>query len=232
MDWKGFLEAFGKVFRAGRRRQGWLGGLWETLVHWLVPKVRGAMGERVLEGRLKLSLAGSGAVVYGPFMLRRADGDGTSEVDGLVIARTGVFVIEAKTYKGSVEGKIGDQNWVQISGRKRRKFRNPLRQNYGHMKDVKWIVGGELAETVHGVVAFSGEAEFRGERPSAVMDFGEVAEYVKRYKKGRKLTEGEIEGIKRKVDAAIAEVTPEEKRRHVERVKERRARARGGTYAK
>lgn len=225
MDWTGILEAFPKVFRAERRRRGWLRGLWETLVRWLVPKVRGMVGERVLEGRLKLSMAGSGAVVYGSFMLRRADGDGTSEVDGLVIARTGVFVIEAKTYKGAVEGKIGAENWVQILGRTRRKFRNPLKQNYGHMKDVKWIVGSELAETVHGVVAFSGEAEFRGERPSAVMNFGEVAGYVKRYKKGRKLTAEEIAGIKRKMDAAIAAVTPEERRRHVERVKERRSRA-------
>ena len=180
----------------------------------------------MLEGRLRVAFAGSGAVVFGPFMLRRADGEGTSEVDGLVIARNGIFVIEVKTYLGAVEGKIGDEDWVHILGRRRRKFQNPLRQNYGHMKDVKRIVGKELEGAVHGLVAFSGESEFRGERPSAVMDFGEVADYVKRYRKGRRLAAGEIGEVKGKIDAAIAEVTPEEKKRHVERVKERRARAR------
>ncbi len=223
MEWSEFLTALQKALRKRKwRNKGWLEVVWETLVHWLKPKVRGAVGERVLEGRLKLALRGSGSVVYGPFMLRRGDGAGTSEVDGLVIARTGIFVIEAKTYKGAVEGRPEDEQWVQILGRSRREFQNPLRQNYGHMKDVKRVVGKGMERAVHGVVAFSGEAEFRGTRPSAVMDFGEVAGYVKNYK-GQGLTEREVAEAKAKMDAAIAEVTPEEKKRHVERLKEMRA---------
>ena len=224
MEWSEFLTALRKALRKRKwRNKGWLEVVWETLVHWLKPKVRGAVGERVLEGRLKLALRGSGAVVYGPFMLRRGDGAGTSEVDGLVIARTGVFVIEAKTYKGAVEGRAEDENWVQVLGRSRREFQNPLRQNYGHMKDVKRVLGKELAGEVHGVVAFSGEAEFRGTRPVQVMDFGDVAGYVKGFRRGRGLTEGEVAEAKAKMDAAIAEVTPEEKKRHVARLKEMRA---------
>lgn len=221
MDWTGLIEALGKS--AGKRggRRGWLEVLLDALVSWLRPKVRGAAGERVLELRLRAELAGTGAAVKGPFMVRRGDGKGTTEIDGLVVAPTGIFVIEAKTYKGEIEGRADDAEWTQVLGRTRRKFQNPLRQNYGHRKAIESIVGRKLAGEVVPVVAFSGEARFRGARPKGVMDFGDVAAFVKGRKTARKLSADEVAAAKKAVDDAAASVTKEEKRRHVERLKER-----------
>ena len=160
----------------------------------------------------------------GPFMVYRGDGKGTAEVDGLLIAPTGIFVIEAKTYRGEIEGRADDAEWTQILGRTWRKFQNPLKQNYGHRKDVERIVGEQLRGEVVPVVAFSGEAKFRGARPAGVMDFGDVAAYVKARKPRRRLTEGDIAEAKQAVEAAIAAVTKEDRRRHVERLKERHGR--------
>lgn len=221
MDWEGLIGALGKA--AGKRggRRGWVEVLVDALVSWLRPKVRGAAGERVLELRLRAELAGTGAAVKGPFMVYRGDGKGTAEVDGLVIAPTGIFVIEAKTYRGEIEGRADDAEWTQILGRTRRKFQNPLRQNHGHRKDVERIVGERLRGEVVPVVAFSGEAKFRGARPAGVMDFGDVAAYVKARKPRRRLSEADIAAAKQAVEAAIAAVTKEDRRRHVERLKER-----------
>lgn len=225
MDWTGFFEALGKAANRRGGRRGWLEVLLDAVVTWLRPKVRGAAGERVLELRLRAELAGTGAAVKGPFMVRRQDGKGTTEVDGLVIAPTGVFVIEAKTYKGEIEGRAGDAEWTQVLGRTRRQFQNPLRQNYGHCKEIGRIVGPRLAKTLAGVVAFSGEARFRGERPPGVMDFKDVAGFVKGRKEGAgRLSAADIAEAKRAVDEAAASVTKEERRRHVERLKERHGR--------
>ena len=215
-------RGIGKIGEQARRAARVAGDLIDALVAWLRPKVRGAAGERVLELRLRAELAGTGAEVKGPFMVRRGDGKGTTELDGLVVAPTGIFVIEAKTYKGEIEGREGDAEWTQVLGRTRRKFQNPLRQNYGHRKEIERIVGRRLAGTVVPVVAFSGEARFRWARPEGVMDFGDVAGYVKRWEGGaRRLSAEDIAEAKRAVDGAAAAVTKEERRRHVERLKER-----------
>ena len=60
----------------GNRRVGWLEELIDAVVRWIRTKVRGYVGEKVLETRLRVELAGTGAVVRGPFMVRREDGAG------------------------------------------------------------------------------------------------------------------------------------------------------------
>ena len=150
------MDALEKSLAKRGGRRGWLAILWDALVSWLRPKVRGAAGERLLELRLRAELAGTGAAVKGPFMVYRRDGRGTTEMDGLVVAPTGIFVIEAKTYKGEIVGRASDEEWTQVLGRTQRKFQNPLRQNHGHRREIERIVGPRLAWAVVPVVAFSG----------------------------------------------------------------------------
>jgi hypothetical protein len=225
MESKGFFDALAKAMGKRGGRRGWLEILWDALVTWLRPKVRGAAGERVLEFRLRAELAGTGAVVKGPFMVVRRDGQGTTEMDGLAIAPTGIFVIEAKTYKGEIVGTAKDEEWTQVLGRTRRKFQNPMRQNYGHWREVSHIVGKRLEKHVVPVVAFSGEARFRGERPSGVMDFGDVAAYIKGWKGGAaRMSAEDIAEAKRAVEEAASAVTRADRKKHVERLKERHGR--------
>ena len=210
----------------GNRRVGWLEELIDAVVRWIRTKVRGYVGEKVLETRLRWELAGTGAVVKGPFMVRREDGEGTTEIDGLVVGPTGVYVLEAKTYVGEISGGPDDKEWKQILSKKtKRTFQNPLRQNYGHRQVISWLAGRrELGWAVEGIVAFSGEAKFRDKRPKGVMNFNEVAAYIKGRERKRRLTAEEVAGVVARVDAAINAVTREEKRNHVKRLKERRAR--------
>lgn len=220
----GFWGALKKASRRGRRK-GWLAILWNALVMWLRPLVRGAAGERLLEWRLRVALAGTGAAVKGPFMVYRRDGKTTTELDGLVIAPTGIFVLEAKTYKGEIVGGAGDAEWTQVLGRRHRKFQNPLHQNYGHRREIARIVGPRLERAVHQIVAFSGEATFREERPAGVMDFADVAGHIMGWNTRRRLSKSDIAEAKRIVDAAEAAVTREDRKKHVERLKKRHGRA-------
>lgn len=214
----------GRWRRHGNGLWGWLGELIDAVVRWIRPKVRGYVGERMLEARLRMELAGTGAVVKGPFMVRREDGGGTTEIDGLVVGPTGVYVLEAKTYVGEISGGPDDKEWKQILSKKtKRKFQNPLHQNYGHRQVISWLAGRrELGWAVEGIVAFSGEAKFRDKRPKGVMNFNEVAAYIKGRERKRLLTAEEVSGVVERVEAAIKAVTREEKRNHVKRLEERR----------
>lgn len=62
---------------------------------------------------------------------------GYSQIDHVVISPDGIFVIETKNYKGNIYGNKKDQYW---SVNKRFRLKNPLHQNYGHIKALESIL--------------------------------------------------------------------------------------------
>ena len=73
---------------------------------------------------------------------------GTTQIDHIVVAPYGIFVIETKNYKGWIFGHENSEEWKQsLLGKKRfwgwsseqHKFRNPIRQNQAHTRTIKRI---------------------------------------------------------------------------------------------
>ena len=75
---------------------------------------------------------------------------GTTEIDLLAITPGGVIVAECKEYSGEIYGSERDTYWRQehdevYSYRDvERQFYNPMKQNYGHIRHLKKILGEEL----------------------------------------------------------------------------------------
>ncbi len=60
----------------------------------------------------------------------------THQIDHVVISKWGIFVVETKCYDGLITGKEKDFYWYQHLGKKKYKFKNPIHQNYGHIKAI------------------------------------------------------------------------------------------------
>jgi len=109
-------------------------------------------------------------------------GNGTTQIDHIVISIYGVFVIETKNYKGWIFGKEKDKYWTQKIYKKTYKFQNPLRQNYKHTKTLS-----DLLKIPHdkfiSVINFTGESEFKTKMPGNVIAGGRgYLRYIKGYK--------------------------------------------------
>src|SRR5262245_5699759 len=89
------------------------------------------------------------------------DGE-TVQIDHLVVADTGVFVIETKHYSGWIFGHPNDSHWTQVIYKKKSRFQNPLRQNYGHVKAVQSLFNLPDA-AFFPIVVFTGKAEFKSD---------------------------------------------------------------------
>lgn len=86
--------------------------------------------------------------------------DGTTQIDHILVADTGIFVIESKHYSGWIFGNPQDKQWTQTIYRKKSRFQNPLHQNYGHLKALQSLF--ELPDDhFHSVVVFTADAEFK-----------------------------------------------------------------------
>ena len=174
---------------------------------WMVfrSRVRGAFGETLLAGVLRRRLDASIYHVLNDIYLPLDDGS-TTQIDHVVVSPFGVFVIETKTYKGWIFfvietktykgwifGNSRDAQWTQVLPKRKSRFQNPLRQNYLHVQRLMALTG-LLADVVHSVVAFSGEATFKTKLPPEVMHFADVADYILSFK-SRMIPQEDVEGI-------------------------------------
>lgn len=103
--------------------------------------------------------------------------DGTTQIDQILVSRYGVFVIETKDYRGWIFGDAKSPQWTQIFYRKKFRFQNPLHQNYKHIKVVKALLDFLPEEQIDGAVIFTGDAEFKTNRPDGVFT---ISEFVAR----------------------------------------------------
>ncbi|RED13915.1 nuclease-related domain-containing protein [Pontivivens insulae] len=95
-------------------------------------------------------------------------GDGTTQIDHLIVARFGLFVIETKNMQGWIFGSEKQSSWTQVIYGKKTKFQNPLRQNFKHVKAIEAHLGIPIS-TIHNVVVFSGSAQPKTDMPSSVL---------------------------------------------------------------
>ena len=56
------------------------------------------------------------------------------QIDHIVFSKFGIFVIETKNFEGLIKGNKYDKQWIQILGKTKNDFYNPIHQNYGHIK--------------------------------------------------------------------------------------------------
>jgi restriction system protein len=104
-------------------------------------------------------------------------GNGTAQIDHLVVADTGIFVIETKHYTGWIFGDPNDSQWTQVIYRKKSRFQNPIRQNYGHVKALQSLFTLP-DETFIPVVVFAGDAELKNDLGPTVLRLNKLIFYL------------------------------------------------------
>jgi restriction system protein len=109
---------------------------------------------------------------------------GTTQVDHVLVSQFGVFIIENKHYRGMISADRYSSQWVQQVGKNFYPFKNPLHQNFGHLKEVVRLLNYIDEDFFFPMVVFTGTAIFEGNRPEGVFDIEEALEFI-RAKKGK-----------------------------------------------
>jgi hypothetical protein len=105
--------------------------------------------------------------------------DGTTQVDHILVSRFGVFVIEAKDYKGWIFANANHANWTQVLFKWKFKFQNPIFQNIRHVRAVQGLLDFLPPGAIKSVVVFTGEAEFKTEIPQGVFSLSGLIDYLR-----------------------------------------------------
>ena len=85
---------------------------------------------------------------------------GTTQIDHVVISQYGIFIIETKNYKGWITGTDKAEYWTKNMYGYKYQFRNPLKQNYAHLKALQSLLSLNQFY-FHPIVVFSNSAWLR-----------------------------------------------------------------------
>lgn len=85
-------------------------------------------------------------------------GNGTAQIDHIVVSPHGIFVIETKNHFGNVFGNDDSENWTKSCRGERYEFYNPVRQNRAHVAALAELLRVDRRKFVP-IVAFTPRAE-------------------------------------------------------------------------
>ncbi|MFD2518261.1 NERD domain-containing protein [Salinimicrobium flavum] len=124
----------------------------------ILPKIKGALGENKVTTKLR-RLNKKEYIVFNNILLKK--GNSTTQIDHIVVCQGGIFVIETKNYKGWIHGHQNSEYWMQTIYNYRKKFRNPIKQNWVHVFAIKKLLSEFGHIRYFPIIVFSGNAELK-----------------------------------------------------------------------
>jgi len=125
-----------------------------AIIKFKLPSIVGAFGEWLVNRKL-LNLRPDKYQLLADLLLPSHGNTETTQIDHVVVSNFGIFCIETKTLKGWIFGNARQKQWTQVIYRYKKKFYNPLRQNYAHTKAVEALIYPEFSHVpIKGFVAF------------------------------------------------------------------------------
>lgn len=106
---------------------------------------------------------------------------GTTQIDHILVSKSGIFVVESKHFSGWIFANASWPTWTQVIRKQKYKFQNPLRQNYKHIKAIQQVLDFVPSKNIHSLVAFTGDAEFKTERPTGVFDVTGLVQHIRQF---------------------------------------------------
>lgn len=85
----------------------------------------------------------------------------STQIDHIVVSPYAVFVIETKGYKGWILGGDNSEYWTQIIYKRKSTFYNPIHQNDGHIRFLKFLLKDLGNIPFVPIVVFNNEANLK-----------------------------------------------------------------------
>ena len=170
----------------------WLIGLMmlSAVLKVFMPVIKGWIGEKTVAVILS-SLPQNEYHTLNNIMLKT--NRGTTQIDHIIVSVYGIFVIETKNYKGWITGMDSSPHWTKNVYGKKYSFRNPILQNYGHVKALAALL--DIPESVFiPIVVFSINSELKVKTEHPVVYTTKLKQTILK-REGRILNEEEIKKI-------------------------------------
>lgn len=122
-----------------------------------MPAWKGKFSENLVNG--EISELPSEYTVFND-LLFESNGRST-QIDHVVVSSYGIFVIETKGYNGWIFGGENSEYWTQTIYKSKHQFYNPIKQNEGHVRFLRYLLRNEVEIPFVPIVVFNNAAELK-----------------------------------------------------------------------
>jgi len=105
-------------------------------------------------------------------------GDGTTQIDHILISQNGILVIETKHYTGWIFANENQKQWTQVVFKVKSKFLNPIFQNLKHVRATQQLLDFLPKGEIISLVVFTGDAEFKTEVLDGVIHVNQLLSFI------------------------------------------------------
>lgn len=106
---------------------------------------------------------------------------GTTQIDHVVLSEYGVFVIETKNYYGWIYGGEYSEEWTKNVYGNKYQFRNPLKQNFAHVKALMDVLEITSQNLFIPIIAFSNQATIQVKSSKNIINFSQLRSCILKY---------------------------------------------------
>lgn len=149
-----------------------------TFMAITMPRRRGRAGENKVS-RILSKLPYIQYRVINDVLLKTSQG--TTQIDHVVLSEYGIFVIETKNYSGWILGGEHSEEWTKNVYGNKYQFRNPLKQNYAHVKALMEVLEITTENVFIPIIAFSNQADIKVHCSKNVINFRQLKSYILNY---------------------------------------------------
>lgn len=155
-----------------------VGAVIRMIIAALKPSVKGKTGEMTISFLLR-KLPSNEYCILNDILLQGKYG--TSQIDHIIVSIYGLFVIETKNYKGVISGNDQSEMWRQYTSGRNNTLKNPVKQNYGHIKTLQEHLQLEKTIPFVSIVAFPGDCKLKATSKEHVIYWGNIKKTIKSY---------------------------------------------------
>ncbi|NVK53086.1 MAG: NERD domain-containing protein [Flavobacteriaceae bacterium] len=185
----------------------------------LIPKIKGGFGEQKVALRLNW-LDKRNYIILNDVLLKF--GESTTQIDHIVISKSGLFVIETKNFDGWIHGHENSEYWKQTIYSQKFRFKNPIKQNELHVYALKRILIDYPRIRYFPIVVFCGGAVLKNVTNwSPVIYCNKIIRTIKSMDNEFNLTEEQMQKISDYLNRVRLRGF-KENRNHVKRIKNKR----------
>ena len=150
-------------------------------------------------------------------LLLRTSSGGTTQIDHVVISEYGIFVIETKFYKGWIYGGENSEYWTQNIYGHKYSLRNPIHQNQGHIRVLKYVLKDIGDIHFISIVAFSRQCRLGVNASTPVIYWDQIPRIINRFE-DKRLTRAQVINIHKRLIESNRD-SKESRKEHIRNVR-------------
>jgi hypothetical protein len=146
-----------------------------------LPTWKGQIGEAFTSTRLH-TLDEKYYKILNNLMIPSYGNTRTTQIDHVVVSNFGIFCIETKMYKGWIFGNSNQEYWTQIIYKYKKRFYNPIKQNFAHTNAIGTLLGAQrLKAPIISLIAFPSAEKLRVSGTDSVGGVDYILSKIKNY---------------------------------------------------